>query len=103
MIPELGGNGSNSVTSNDFSQFANRVRNQYQMGLLGWLKEQSKPELLQPLQQVCNTLHSRLSRHSLRRLWWIAEMTFGGFRDGAVDNDLPLRRLFARLDMTLKS
>ena len=62
MIPELGGNGSSSVTKNDFGQFANRIRNQYQMGLLGWLKEQSKPELLQPLQQVCNTLHRIAAR-----------------------------------------
>ena len=26
-----------------------------------------------------------------------------GLRDGAIDNDLPLRRLFARLDLTLKA
>ncbi|MSQ98902.1 MAG: hypothetical protein EXR85_06360, partial [Xanthomonadales bacterium] len=103
MVPELGGSGSNAVAANDFSVFSNRIRNHYQMGLLGWLKAQSNMALLQPLLQVCNTLHTRLSRHSLRRLWWIAEMTISGFRDGAVDNDLPLRRMFARLDLTLKS
>jgi hypothetical protein len=26
-----------------------------------------------------------------------------GLRDGSIDNDLPLRRLFARIDMTLKA
>ena len=103
MVPELGGCESSAVAANDFSVFSNRIRNQYQMGLLGWLKAQSNMALLQPLLQVCNTLHTRLSRHSLRRLWWIAEMTISGFRDGAVDNDLPLRRMFARLDLTLKS
>ena len=103
MIPELGGCESTSVAASDFSVFSNRIRNQYQMSLLGWLNAQSNTELLQPLLQVCNTLHTRLSRNSLRRLWWIAEMTISGFRDGAVDNDLPLRRLFARLDLTLKS
>ncbi|MGH8035334.1 MAG: hypothetical protein ACREO9_08925, partial [Lysobacterales bacterium] len=83
--------------------FVRRTRNQYQAALVGWLKEQSKIELLKPLQSVCNTLQLRLSRYGLRRLWWIAEMTIAGFYDGAVDNDLPLRRLFARLDMTLKA
>ncbi len=103
MVPELGGCESTAIAASDFSVFSNRIRNQYQMSLLGWLKAQSNTELLEPLLQVCNTLHTRLSRNSLRRLWWIAEMTISGFRDGAVDNDLPLRRLFARLDLTLKS
>ncbi len=103
IIPELGGNESSATAATDFGAFAKRMRNQYQMSLLGWLKAQSKIELLQPLQQVCTTLHLGLSRHSLRRLWWIAEMTINGLRDGAVDNDLPLRRMFARLDLTLKS
>jgi len=103
MIPELGGNESSALANSEFPAFGRRMRNQYQMALLGWLKEQSKPELLRPLQEVCITLHTRLSRNSLRRLWWIAEMVIAGFRDGAVDNDLPLRRLFARLDLTLKA
>ena len=102
MIPELNGNAAIAVVTTDFAMFARRARNQYQSALLGWLKEQSKPELLVPLQEVCATLHARLGRASLRRLWWIAEMTIAGFREGAVDNDLPLRRLFARLDLTLK-
>jgi len=103
VISELGGNESSALADTEFGPFARRIRNQYQMALLGWLKEQSKPDLLKPLQEVCSTLHTRLTRNSLRRLWWIAEMTIAGFRDGAVDNDLPLRRLFARLDLTLKA
>ncbi|HLF29461.1 MAG TPA: Hpt domain-containing protein, partial [Xanthomonadales bacterium] len=103
MIPELAGSESGVVSRQDFDTFARRIRNQYQATLVAWLKEQSKVELLVPLQGVCNTLHMRLGRYSLRRLWWIAEMTIAGFHAGAVDNDLPLRRLFARLDMTLKA
>ncbi|HMB61001.1 MAG TPA: Hpt domain-containing protein, partial [Xanthomonadales bacterium] len=103
MIPELSGNESAAVSISDFPAFSRRVRNQYQMALLGWLNEQSKTALLEPLEAVCNTLQTRLGRNDLRRLWWIAEMTIAGFHAGAVDNDLPLRRLFARLDLTLKS
>ncbi|MEJ8567060.1 Hpt domain-containing protein [Elongatibacter sediminis] len=103
MIPELNGNEADAIGDREFSAFARRVRNQYQAALLGWLKEQSKSELLDPLQEVCRTLHRRLGRLPLRRMWWIAEMTIAGFRDHAIDNDLPLRRLFARLDLNLKS
>ncbi len=103
MIPELGGSEANAIGSNEFQVFARKLRSQYQTALLGWLKEQSKHELLNPLIKVCQTLHHRAGRHALRRLWWIAEMTITGFRDAAIENDLPLRRLFARLDLNLKS
>ncbi len=103
MIPELGGNESSALAASEFPAFARRMRNQYQSALVGWLKEQSKPDLLKPLQDVCSTLSTRLTRNALRRLWWIAELTIAGFQAGAVDNDLPLRRLFARLDLTLKA
>jgi len=103
MIAELGGSEANAIAANEFQAFARRVRSQYQTALLGWLKEQSRHELLNPLIAVCQTLHRRVGRHALRRLWWIAEMTITGFRDAAIENDLPLRRLFARLDLNLKS
>jgi chemosensory pili system protein ChpA (sensor histidine kinase/response regulator) len=103
MIPEMSGSEADAVAQNEFGSFSRRVRSQYQQALLGWLKEQSKDELLRPLQDVCNTLVIRLGRHDLRRLWWIANNTISGLRDGAIDNDLPLRRLFARLDLMLKA
>lgn len=103
MIPELGGSEANAITRNEFQVFSRRLRSQYQTALLGWLKEQSRHDLLNPLIAVCQTIHHRVGRHALRRLWWIAELTITGFRDAAIENDLSLRRLFARLDLNLKS
>ncbi len=102
IIPELSGSEADAIALSDFEAFARRVRSQYQGALLGWLKEQSKNALLEPMQAVCKSLYIRLGRNELRRLWWIFEQTLRGLRDGAIDNDLPLRRLFARLDLTLK-
>ncbi|MEE4218356.1 MAG: Hpt domain-containing protein [Xanthomonadales bacterium] len=103
IVPELSGSEADHVAASDFPAFARRVRNQYQGALLGWLKEQSKDALLEPMQKVCRTLYIRLVRNDLRRLWWIADLAMQGLRERAIDNDLPLRRLFARLDMTLKA
>ena len=103
IIPELSGSEADHIAESDFPAFARRVRSLYQGALLGWLREQSKNDLLDPMQQVCRTLYIRLGRNALRRLWWIAERVMQGLRDGAIDNDLPLRRLFARLDLTLKA
>jgi chemosensory pili system protein ChpA (sensor histidine kinase/response regulator) len=103
IIPELSGSEADAIAKSEFEAFARRVRGQYQGALLGWLKEQSKDALLDPMQAVCKNLFIRLGRNELRRLWWIAEQAMRGLRDGAIDNDLPLRRLFARLDLTLKT
>ncbi|MEJ2383203.1 MAG: Hpt domain-containing protein [Xanthomonadales bacterium] len=103
IVPELSGSEADHIAESDFPAFARRVRSLYQGALLGWLKEQSKNDLLEPMQQVCRKLYIRLGRNELRRLWWIAERVMQGLRDGAIDNDLPLRRLFARLDLTLKA
>ncbi|MEE8496366.1 MAG: response regulator [Xanthomonadales bacterium] len=103
IIPELSGCEADAIASNEFASWARRVRNQFQSALLGWLQEQSKDHLLVPLQDVCEKLYIRLGRNELRRLWWIAHLGMEGLRDGSIDNDLPLRRLFARLDLTLKA
>jgi len=103
IIPELSGSEADAVASIEFTAWARRVRSQFQSALLGWLQEQSKDRLLIPLQDVCETLYIRLGRNELRRLWWIAHLSMEGLRNGSIDNDLPLRRLFARLDLTLKA
>ena len=103
IVPELSGSEADAIAANEFEAFARRVRSLYQGALLGWLKEQSKNTLLDPMQQVCRKLYTRLGRLEVRRLWWIAENVMQGLRDGAIDNDLPLRRLFARLDLSLKA
>ena len=103
IMPELSGSEANAVASQDFTAFARRVRSLYQGALLGWLKEQSKDDLLVPMQDVCRKLYTRLGRNELRRLWWIAGSVMEGLRSKSIDNDLPLRRLFARLDLTLKA
>jgi len=103
IVPELSGSEADAIAATDFEAFARRVRSLYQGALLGWLKEQSKDTLLAPMQSVCRKLYVRLGRKDLRRLWWIAEQAMQGLRDGSIDNDLPLRRLFARLDLSLKA
>ena len=55
------------------------------------------------MHSVCTTLQNRLERMDLRRLWWIASEVIGGLLEGVTDNDLHLRRLFARLHLNIKT
>ena len=98
-LPELDVNPDEHKPAFDepFPEFALRMRRQWENSLLRWLQQQQDIELLTPLLSVCETLHCRLERLDLRRLWWIASKVIGGLLDGVTDNDMHLRRLFARL------
>ena len=104
-IPELDDNEAENAASFDepFLEFALRMRRQWENALLRWLQQQEDVELLSPLHSVCETLQRRVERADLRRLWWIAGEVIGGLLDGATDNDVNLRRLFARLHLILKT
>jgi len=86
-----------------FAEFALRMRRQWESALLRWLQHQQDIELLSPLLSVCETLQHRLERMDLRRLWWIAAKVIGGLLDSVTDNDMHLRRLFARLHLIIKA
>ncbi len=104
-LPELDVNPDEHKPAFDepFPEFALRMRRQWENSLLRWLQQQQDIELLTPLLSVCETLHCRLERLDLRRLWWIASKVIGGLLDGVTENDMHLRRLFARLHLNLKT
>lgn len=83
--------------------FLELMKRQYETSLLQWLQKQDDTELLQPIHTVCETLSTRLEGMQARRLWWIASIVVNGLRDGVTDNDVQLRRLFARLHLTIKT
>ena len=104
-LPELDIDASEHQPAFDepFPEFALRMRRQWENSLLRWLQQQQDIDLLAPLLSVCETLHCRLERLDLRRLWWIASKVIGGLLDGVTENDMHLRRLFARLHLNLKT
>jgi chemosensory pili system protein ChpA (sensor histidine kinase/response regulator) len=104
-LPELdfSKDGQEPVFDKPLRETALRMRRQWENALLRWLQQQEDVNLLSPLQAVCQTMYRRLERNDLRRLWWIAAEVIGGLHDGVTDNDMHLRRLFARLNLVLKT
>ena len=86
-----------------FNVFAMRARRQYESVLLSWLQHQDDQDLLSPLQSICETMQRRVDSLELRRLMWIASIVITGMLDDVIENDLHLRRLFARLNLTIKT
>jgi len=104
-LPEMEheADGHDAAFDESFQVFSQRMLRQWETALLHWLQHQDNLELLSPLHSVCETLHRRVERIDLRRVWWVASEVIGGMLDGVTDNDVDLRRLFARLHLTLKT
>ncbi|MCK5308973.1 MAG: hypothetical protein KAJ73_10200, partial [Zetaproteobacteria bacterium] len=100
---ELGAGEHEPAFDESFQEFTLRMRRQWETALLRWLQHQDNVELLSPLHSVCETLYRRVERMDLRRMWWIAAEVIGGLLDDVTDNDMHLRRLFARLHLNLKT
>ncbi len=105
LLPELekSADQPGPASEEPFPEFTQRMRRQWESALLRWLQHQQDTELLSPLLSVCETLQQELDRMDLRRLWWIASKVIVGLLDGVTDNDVHLRRLFARLHLIIKS
>jgi len=86
-----------------FSGFATQARRQYESVLLSWLQQQQNLDLLSPLQTICEAMQRRVEGKELRRLWWIANTVISGLQDDVIESDLHLRRLFARLNLVIKT
>src|SRR5690606_37359765 len=82
--------------------FLESMKRQYEGALLQWLQRQEKLELLVPILTVCETLSKRLKGLQAKRLWWIAGIVINGLLEDVTENNLQLRRLFARLHLTIK-
>ncbi|MFT5139772.1 MAG: chemosensory pili system protein ChpA (sensor histidine kinase/response regulator) [Lysobacterales bacterium] len=102
-LPELKVDDQQSTREEPFSDFAQRMRQQYENALLNWLQEQDVVAHLSPLQGICETLLHRCVKEEQRRLWWVASEVIGGLVEGYAKNDVHLRRLFARLHLNLKA
>ena len=82
--------------------FLELMKRQYETSLLQWLQRQDKLDLLVPIHSVCETLSRRLEGLQAKRMWWIASIVVNGLLDDVTENDLQLRRLFARLHLIIK-
>jgi len=103
-LPELEPDGEHGPAFDEpFQEFALRMRRQWENALLRWLQHQEDTDRLSPLHSVCETLQRRVERLDLKRLWWIAGEVIGGLLDKVTENDIHLRRLFARLHLVIKT
>lgn len=81
---------------------ASRLRTNYQMALVKWLRDQTSNVAAAGLMNALDGLRSITFHEEGRRLWWVAGGLLDGVRNGLVDANQAVKLLFGRVDREIK-
>lgn len=91
------------ASSDDVHADGRRLRHMYQVGLLGYIREQNAVASLRLMGRAMERLDSLLGEQTAARLCWIAAGAIEAIIDGQLLPRRSRKQLFSRLDRELKS
>ncbi len=91
------------AASDDVHADGRRLRHMYQVGLLGYIREQNSVASLRLMGRAMERLDSLLGEQTAARLCWIAAGAIEAIIDGQLLPRRSRKQLFSRLDRELKS
>ena len=86
----------------ELKSVAARLRTNYQMALVKWLRDQTSNVAAAGLMNALDGLRSITFHEDGRRLWWVAGGLLDGVRNGLVDANQAVKLLFGRVDREIK-
>jgi chemosensory pili system protein ChpA (sensor histidine kinase/response regulator) len=86
----------------DPAKLGARLRHQYQLGLLGWFKNEKTPDAFGKMQQVVSKLRLASSFDSSSRLWWVASGIVEALQKDGVESSVALKSLMGKVDRQIK-
>src|SRR3546814_9358441 len=81
---------------------AEAMRSRFQASLLRWLRDDSNPDRIEALHQVCDGLVAITRSEHARRLFWVAGGTLEALQARAFEASKPLKRALARVEREIK-
>ncbi|MBT8421874.1 MAG: hybrid sensor histidine kinase/response regulator, partial [Gammaproteobacteria bacterium] len=79
-----------------------KLRPQFQLGLLGWIKGADAERNLQRMHAVAMQLEAGAANQELHRLWWVVGGVLEALADGGLDASISLKRLLGQVDREIK-
>lgn len=84
------------------TQWARRLRPRYQIGLLGYLKNERPAQNLQVLAAVAERLEHIATHQSVFQFWWVVGAMIEALQDGGLEPGSTIKRLVGQTDRELK-
>jgi chemosensory pili system protein ChpA (sensor histidine kinase/response regulator) len=101
-LPASAGGPDKPLPDLELKSVASRLRTNYQMALVKWLRDQTSNVAAAGLMNALDGLRSITFMEEGRRLWWVAGGLLDGVRNGLVDANQAVKLLFGRVDREIK-
>ncbi|MCP5329144.1 MAG: Hpt domain-containing protein, partial [Sinobacteraceae bacterium] len=83
-------------------QWARRLRAQFQLGLVGWIRGERVAENLGMLAQVAARMEQVAKDQPVYQLWWVTGAVVEALRDEGLEGSVSVKRLLGLADRELK-
>ena len=75
------------------TQWARRMRAQFQLGLVGWIRGEKIEQHLSNLAQVAQRMQEVATQQPLFQLWWVVGAVIEALREGGLEGGVSIKRL----------
>lgn len=90
------------VTDEPLAQTARRLRSQFQLGLLGLMRQQDVPGSLARMRETLDALDAATFDAAVGDLWWVASGLIEALQDEALDNAAVTKMLLGQIDREIR-
>ena len=101
-LPAAAAGPDKPLPDQEMKPVAARLRTNYQMALVKWLRDQTSNVAAAGLLNALDGLRSVTFHEDGRRLWWVAGGLLDGVRGGLVDANQAVKLLFGRVEREIK-
>ena len=87
----------------DIAEIARKSRHLYQLGLLGWFRNNIVEEAFKRMEKVIRRLRAASRHDRTKRLWWISLTIIESLQHDGVESSVALKSLMGKVDRQIKS
>ncbi len=84
------------------AELARKLRHSYQLGLLGWFRDQKTEDAFKRMHAVVNKLRAASREDGSSRLWWVAMGIVEALQNEGVEHSVALKSLMGKVDRQIK-
>ena len=100
--PSAGTDGELPDAAPTVSLAARRLRTQFQLGLVGWIRGEREDENLGALASVSQQMEQVATQQPVFQLWWVVGAVIEALRENGLEGSVSVKRLLGLADRELK-
>jgi chemosensory pili system protein ChpA (sensor histidine kinase/response regulator) len=100
-IPQISSHSSERAQQ-DVLVLAKRLRHVYQLGLLGWFRNQNVASSLARMRTVTSQLYEAAQIEASKRFWWVTSALTEALEQNALESSMTTKSLLGKIDREIK-